>query len=173
MRPHAGFSYTKQMAAEVEFFGRDFQAATLRYEELLARECDGGGQFYGAVDYRSALGRIYMETDAAKARALLEEVSQAEAQVLKQAPESSGALYRSAAIEAILGRRTLAIEHLRRAFTAGWTDYRSIEADPRFDSLRNEESYSELLKAMKTRVASLRLAATAMLREPSQIRKEP
>ncbi|HMJ06527.1 MAG TPA: tetratricopeptide repeat protein, partial [Chthoniobacterales bacterium] len=171
--PHAGFAYTKQMAAEVEFFGRNFESAAKLYEELLARERDGGGRFYGAVDYRSALARIYMDQDAVKARGLLEEAKEAELQMLERAPECPDALYRTAAIEAIRDRPAAAIDCLRRAFVAGWSEYRSLQADPRFDSLRKQKEFSGLLQEMEARVTSLRLAAAAMLEKENQTRKQP
>ncbi|HEY5075303.1 MAG TPA: protein kinase [Pyrinomonadaceae bacterium] len=159
---HAEFAYTKQMAAEVEFFTRDFPEAAKLYEELLAREANGGGSFYGAASYRSVLGRIRMENDWLKGYDLLEQARQIEHAILKKVPEQPDALYRLAGSEASLGERSQALDHLKRAFNSGWIDYRSLRLDPRFDSLHSEPDFLKLLEMMTARVASLRTAASAV-----------
>jgi len=41
----------------------------------------------------------------------------------------------------------------------GWLDFRSLTFDPRFDSLRHEVKFKELLASMTTQVSSLRRLA--------------
>jgi hypothetical protein len=48
---------------------------------------------------------------------------------------------------------------LSAAITEGWIDFRSLTFDPRFDSLRNEVRFKELIASMTTQVASLRRLA--------------
>ena len=47
-----------QVAAQVEFFSASFERAKELYLKLLKSDVKGGGSFYGAVTYQSALGRI-------------------------------------------------------------------------------------------------------------------
>src|SRR4029077_7489730 len=165
---HSEFAYSKQMAAKVEFWGRNFPEAARLYGELFAREAGGGGCFYGCVSYRSALGRIRMEENPLEGRRILEEASQIEQDLLQKAPESADVLYRLAAIEASLGKTDSAIDHLKSAFRSGWIYYRSARSDPRFDSLQTNPDFSELVEAMATQVASLRMAAIRMVKETTK-----
>ncbi len=160
---HPEFAYTKQMAGEVEFFCRRFADATQLYEDLFAREPEGGGDFYGAPSYRSVLGRIRMDTDEREGRALLEEARKQENAILTTSPARADALYRLASIEASLNEREQAIGSLDRAFAAGWIDYRTLRLDPRFDALHSEPAFETLLATMATRVTALRTAASAVL----------
>jgi tetratricopeptide (TPR) repeat protein/tRNA A-37 threonylcarbamoyl transferase component Bud32 len=169
---HPEFTYNKQMAAEVEFFARDFAQASKLYEELFMRETGGGGDFYGEVTYRSALGRIRMESDPKQGRQLLEEARKIDQEVLQRAPHHPDALYRLAAIEASLGERELALDYLTRAFRAGWIDCRSPRLDPRFDSLRSDKRFLEILEEMNGKVTSLRTAALAVVNDPANTTQE-
>src|SRR2546423_5905055 len=47
-----------QVAVQIAFFSRNYEPAKELYVKLLKSDADGGGSFYGAVTYRSALGRI-------------------------------------------------------------------------------------------------------------------
>jgi hypothetical protein len=47
-----------QVAAQIEFFARNYAAAEELYAKLAKGDEQGGGSFYAAVTYQSALGRI-------------------------------------------------------------------------------------------------------------------
>src|SRR4051812_3974712 len=47
------YVFSEQMAAQVEFFSRNFGEAEKLYQELTAKDPNGGGSFYGAVSYQS------------------------------------------------------------------------------------------------------------------------
>lgn len=149
--------YSKQMVAQVEFFARNFSQAEKLYKELAVRDADGGGAFYGAISFQSALGRLRLtQGDEEKGKEILERALDKETQALRSAQAHPETLYRVAAIESSLGKIDDAIIHLRAASLCGWLDYRSMNADPRFDLLREDNRYKELSEAMRTRVATLK-----------------
>jgi tetratricopeptide (TPR) repeat protein len=151
------FTFSEEMAAQVEFFSRNFPDAERLYQELAAKDPSGGGGFYGAVGYQSALGRLRLAAGDEKAgNAILEEALNKELAGLRSAANHPEILYRLAAIESSLGRIEPALEHLRAATNAGWIDYRSLDLDPRFDALRSDRRYQEIYGSMTRRVASLR-----------------
>jgi tetratricopeptide (TPR) repeat protein len=75
----------------------------------------------------------------------------------KRAPNNPDALYGLAAIESSLGQREEALRHLDKAVDAGRLDYRSLELDPRFDSLHEDPRFRAVCQKMADRVSSLRL----------------
>lgn len=164
---HRDFTNAAQMAAQVEFFARNFAEAEKLYGRLYEQE-PGGVASYGAISFASALGRIRMESDPVAGRELLESALQNQQRVMREAPSEPAALYCLAAIAASLGRNDAALGHLQAAVAAGWIDYRSMRLDPRFDSLRGEPLYSQLQDAMVDRVAWLRKQVPAhMLAVPA------
>jgi serine/threonine protein kinase len=163
--PHyPDFAVAKEVAAMVEFFGRNFAAATQLYIELAQADPLGGGrgQFYGAIDYRSALGRLKIESnDKTGGRELLQQsVLSSKAQLLN-APDDFLLLYHLAAAEASLGETAASLEHLRSAVGAGWVDYRSAQLDPRFDSVSRDPQFQNILSELAASVATLRRRSPA------------
>lgn len=153
---YAGFGYTAQMTAQLEFFRRNFVEAEGLYLELTRSDPGGGGNFYGAVSYRSALGRLRQALgDVDGGKVILEAEDAKEALALASSPRHPEILYRLAAIKASLGDIQSAVDYLRRAFEAGWIDYRSLDIDPRFDAIREDPRYRNLSEAMAARVAAL------------------
>ncbi len=156
---YTDFSYTAQMAAEVEFFSRNFAEAEKMYAELYRRDPAGGGSFYGSVSYASALGQIKMTRDRTAAIELLTNARATETTLLEAGDEDPHTSYRLAAIEASLGDKTSAVDHLQRALDAGLIDYRSLEMDPRFDLIRGEQAYQEIIEKLTARTGFLRALA--------------
>jgi serine/threonine protein kinase/tetratricopeptide (TPR) repeat protein len=161
---------SEEMAAQVEFFSRNFPDAERLYDELASKDPNGGGAFYGCVSYQSALGYLRLTRNDKSGREVLEEARKKELANLKEAPYALAALYTLAAIESTLGEKESALKHLEEAAGAGWIDFRSLGLDPRFDVLHGLKDFSDLLDAMKNKVASLRGAVSTVI-EP-QIRKE-
>jgi tetratricopeptide (TPR) repeat protein/TolB-like protein len=148
---------TDQMTAQIEFFARDFPAAEQLYRNLAENNADGGGEYYGAVTYESALGRARQALgDNRGAKALLDLCREKEAADLDRAPENPEAAYRLAAVEASLNMREAALDHLRRAATSGWIDYRSLNLDPRFDYLRENPAFQMIVNNLSAKVAEMR-----------------
>ncbi|HEX8897283.1 MAG TPA: hypothetical protein VF751_01185, partial [Chthoniobacterales bacterium] len=145
-----------QVAAQIEFFDRKFTAAEELYEKLAKSDAHGGGSFYGAITYQSALGRIRQVLGDNDADALLRESLEKETAVLNRQPGNPEAAYRVAAVEASLNSIEPALRHLQQAIALGWLDYRSLQRDPRFDSLRNNPELATLIDGLSAKVAELR-----------------
>ena len=147
------FLSSEQMAAQVEFFTRNFDGAAKLYEGLAAGNPDGGKEFYGAVSYKSALGRLRLAArDKKSGRRILQEALKQELETFRSAPQSPGIPYRIAAIQSSLGAVESAIENLRMAGTLGWVDYRSMELDPRFDTVSEDPRFRSIVQAIQTKV---------------------
>ena len=154
LRPDHGGS--GDMTAQVEFFSRRFGAAKERYAKLESGTPGGGGSFYGAVSFRSALGRAKQALgEEPEARALLEDCLAKERAIVEREPENPEAAYRLAAVEASLGMSEASFAHLRRAVALGWADYRSLSLDPRFDLLRGPE-FQTIVDELSAKVADMR-----------------
>lgn len=146
-----------QVAAQVELFSRKYAAAKELYSKLIKSDERGGGTFYGAVTYQSALGRIGQELgDPEEGARLLNEALVTEMAAFKLQPQNPEAAYRLAAVEACLGKTDAALDHLRQAISVGWLDYRSLRQDPRFDSLRSNPELETLIDGLSAKVAELR-----------------
>ena len=67
-----------------------------------------------------------------------------------------------AAISAIEGHTTEALDWLDKGYRAGWKDARLLDLDPFFASVRREPAYLSLAASMRQDVAEMRKrAATA------------
>ncbi|MEY2499470.1 MAG: eukaryotic-like serine/threonine-protein kinase, partial [Verrucomicrobiota bacterium] len=151
---------TDQIAAQIEFFARDFKAANQLYANLARTDADGGGSFFGAITYKSALARIKQDLgDTEGARALLTDCRARESAAVAREPANPEAAYRLAAVEASLGMTEAAFDHLRSAVRFGWIDYRSLNLDPRFDSLRRNPEFETTVKTLSAKVAEMRAQA--------------
>ncbi len=149
-----------QIAAQIEFFDRKFSAAQELYEKLAKTDAHGGGSFYGAITYQSALGRIKQElNDNTGATALLRDSLDRETANLNRQPSNPEAAYRVAAVEASLNLSEAALRHLQQAIAMGWLDYRSLQRDPRFDRLRTNPELATLIDGLSAKVAELRSKA--------------
>jgi tetratricopeptide (TPR) repeat protein/tRNA A-37 threonylcarbamoyl transferase component Bud32 len=139
---HPDSVYPRQMAAQIEFFSRNFSEAAKLYEDLLRTDPAGGSHFYGATSYQSVLGRILSrDSDQEARRTLLAAAAEKEREALTIAFDHPEPLYRLAAIEASQNRIEDAIGHLIAAKNAGWLDYQSMRLDPRFDSIRLDSRF--------------------------------
>jgi len=156
-RNHNELADMAQVAAQVEFFSRSYSAAKELYSKLMSSDAEGGGSFYGAVTYKSALGRINqaLGVDDEATRLLHDELA-VDTAAFRLQPRNSEAAYRLAAVEACLNQTDAAMEHLRQAVALGWLDYRSLQRDPRFDSLRTEPELDTLIDGLSAKVAELR-----------------
>lgn len=149
--------YTDQLAAQIEFFARDFKATEKLYDSLAEKSVEGGGSYYGAVTYNSALGRARQALgDNKGAKLILDVCLKKEAAALDRAPDNPEAAYRLAAVEASLDMPEAALDHLGRATTSGWLDYRSLTLDPRFDSIRENPAFQTIVSDLSAKVADMR-----------------
>jgi serine/threonine protein kinase/tetratricopeptide (TPR) repeat protein len=146
----------KQMLAQIEFFDRHFRDAEVLYEELTRRDPEGGGRFYGNLSHVSALGWLRMaKGNDTESRSFLRACLEKEKKLASATPNNADALYRLAALESSLGEVDAALQHLRDAVEHGYLDYRSTAIDPRFDRMRNDLQFREILETTKSRVTEL------------------
>jgi tetratricopeptide (TPR) repeat protein len=146
-----------QVAAQLEFFSRNYAPAEELYSKLVKSDSQGGGSFYGAITYQSALGRLKQTLgQKSEAERLLRESLTAEIAAFNLQPRNPEAVYRLAAVEACLNQTDAALQHLQQAIALGWLDYRSLQRDPRFDSLRTNPELDTLIDGLSAKVAELR-----------------
>jgi tetratricopeptide (TPR) repeat protein len=151
------FEFASQMTAQSHFFSRRFREAMAVYSALAQKDPDGGGNFYGAISYQSALGWLHLGAGEKElGRNILNAALQHELAALKAAPRHPEILYRTAAIESALGLRNSSLDHLRAAAAEGWIDFRSLGLDPRFDAVRAAPKFKQISESIATKVASLR-----------------
>jgi tetratricopeptide (TPR) repeat protein len=154
-----------RLAAEIEFFGRLFGQAEELYKKLELADRGGGGWFYGAITYRSALGRIRQALgDIDGATVILRAELAKEAALLARQPENAEAAYRLAGVEASLGLVDGSLEHLGQAIRLGWIDYRSLKLDPRFDALRARPELEGIIEDVAAKVGKMNLEAGSQTR---------
>lgn len=165
-RQYPQHSYSEQMVALVAFFSRRWQEAETLYQNLLASDPTGGGRFYGAISYKSALARIRLQkNDHQGATSLLASARADEEVILRDAPHDTEALYRLAAINSCQANEQVALGELASACGQGWIDYRSAQLDPRFDGISGNPQFNDLLQMLAKNVADLR--QTTIARNPA------
>ena len=152
---HRDYGFAQQMAAQVEFFSGNFAEAERLYVDLAEQDPSGGGSFYGALSYDSALGRLKQIAGNQSGETILKRCLATEKATLALAPDHPEVLYRVAAIESSLGDIESSLVHLRASAAAGWLDYRSLALDPRFDALRQDARFQQLLNMMRHSVERL------------------
>jgi tetratricopeptide (TPR) repeat protein/tRNA A-37 threonylcarbamoyl transferase component Bud32/TolB-like protein len=161
LRQYTDSTLALQMAAEVEFFARNYRAAEMLYEELSVKDPTGGGAFYGRLPYDFALGWLrFIQSDGGSDKEALRTCLDNQKQRLETAPRDPDLLYRLAATESALGEVDAALKYLRSAFEQGCADYRLLAIDPRFDAVRAHKDYVSIVQAMVTRVEFLRQSRT-------------
>ncbi|HEV2806492.1 MAG TPA: protein kinase [Chthoniobacterales bacterium] len=166
---YQNFELARQMGAQVEFFTGHHQEAIELYEALQKNAPDGGGQFYEALSFKSALGTLLLRTGRSdEGRELLQTRLATLLAQLKAASRNSQMLYEAAAIESALGSKDNAVKYFVRAAASGWTEYRSALIDPRFENIRTEKEFRDAIDAIRQKVASLREGAINWSRSPAK-----
>jgi serine/threonine protein kinase/tetratricopeptide (TPR) repeat protein len=147
----------KAIAAQIEFFARNFYEAERLYEQLASTDAHGGGAFYGAMSYQSALGRAKQALgDVRIGNKILQGCWVTETTVVEREPENPEGFYRLAAVESSLAMVDRSLRHLREAARLGWIDYRSLAMDPRFDGLRQKPEFRAILHDLSAELANMR-----------------
>jgi tetratricopeptide (TPR) repeat protein len=152
-----GRGESSEIAAQIEFFDRKFDVAIELYRNLNRANPNGGGSFYGAVTYCSAAGRAKQALgETSQAKRVLEECLTKERANAEREPDNPEAAYRLAAVEASLGLTEASLSNLSKAVALGWVDYRSLNLDPRFDSLRGNPALRTIINDLSARMADMR-----------------
>lgn len=158
--PVAGDGLT-EISAQIEFFDRKFDAAVELYRTLNKAHPNGGGSSHGAVTYCSAVGRAKQGLgEMGEAKRLLEECLTKERANAEREPDNPEPLYRLAAVEASLGMTEASLSHLQQSVIFGWVDYRSLNLDPRFDSIRGSPAFQAIVSDLAAKVAEMRSKTT-------------
>ena len=146
----------RQLIAQIEFFVRNFDEAARLFGELDRTQTEPADNFYGALDFRSALGRVQQaKGDFKTATKTLQSAKKISEQTLSTSRHGA-ALYRMAAVQSCLGQTDESIDYLKRAINAGWSDARSPRLDPRFDGVAKDPRFFEILAALLDKMATLR-----------------
>jgi tetratricopeptide (TPR) repeat protein len=137
------------MAAQIEFFSRNFGRAESLYSEVMKADHAGGvryyGSVYGSVRFLSAIGFIHAATGLADGKALLNNALKLDEKELRAAPDNPSLLYSLAADYAALGEGASSLKTLESAIQAGWIDFRSMTLDPRFDAVRTTPRFQQAI----------------------------
>ena len=76
--------------------------------------------------------------------------------------------YRLAGLQSSLDKKEEALDSLQASFAMGRLDYRSLQLDPQFDSVRSSLRFQVVKKAMEAKVMELRSAAIAHVEEVTE-----
>ncbi|HEY2680830.1 MAG TPA: FlgO family outer membrane protein [Candidatus Udaeobacter sp.] len=131
------------IAAQIEFFSRNFGRAEQLYAELMKGDHAGGVDYHGSVRFLSATGFIHAMIVTADGKALLNEARTLDQKELTTAPDNPARLYSLAANYAALDDEISSLNALESAIAAGWIDYRSMTLDPRFDAVRATSRFEQ------------------------------
>jgi tetratricopeptide (TPR) repeat protein len=150
-----------QLEALIELFARNYSAAEQLYQKIAEdpQAHSATPLAFAAVSHESALARLLqLRGEEKAAREMLERSGDA----LNAGTADGRAVplmarhYRAAALESCLGKTDAAIDNLRKAVAAGWLDVRALELDPRFDELRGDLRFAEVIESLHAKIAELR-----------------
>ena len=78
---------------------------------------------------------------------------------LADAADSSILFVQNAAVYALQGQGSSALDELDRGYAAGWRDGRTLAIDPFFTSVRSEPRFTQVLSRIESGVAAMRARA--------------
>jgi serine/threonine-protein kinase len=118
--------------------------------------------------FRTLLGLVlHRRGELAGAAALWQEALAADNADLAKGYDNPDRPLEIAAIHAIRGETTAALDWLDRGYEAGWRDYRNTRRDPFFAGLRSDDRFRALLARMESDVRTMerraRLAQDTLL----------
>ncbi len=147
-----------RMLAFIEFFSRNFSEAQRLYAQLVQSDRLGGADFTEAVRFLSALGYVerLSSKDKSEGERLLQEAIALDEKDIISEPNNPNRLYSLAADLAGLGRVEEAIATLRKAVEAGWNDHHSLALDPRLDSIRQTQTFKDILVSLTQKVEQMK-----------------
>lgn len=106
---------------------------------------------------RTVLGFAHTEGgDPSRGRKLLAAAEREDRQALQAGGSFGGLYYDLASIYAARGETGRALDWLERSYRAGWLQHEFLDVDPLMDSLRGEDRFAEVSRAMKRNVREQR-----------------
>jgi tetratricopeptide (TPR) repeat protein len=169
------FSHAVQIRAEAAFLMRDYHRAEELFRSLAEGQagCSSRGA-YGVVTCDSALGTIrYRSSDIQAGEAMLRSALATARQRNAERPADARAVYLVAALEATLGLRHEALQHLEEAFARGWVDYRLTSIDPRFDLIAADPRFTKIISDTAERIDAMRRSIPEQKQQQSEQTKSP
>jgi serine/threonine protein kinase/tetratricopeptide (TPR) repeat protein len=126
---------------------------------LLARAAEA--PFHNAP-YRVKLAHAYHLQHAgstSEAAKIFDEIAAANRKSLLAGADWPIVFMENAAVHALRGESTAALDELDRAYAAGWRDGRTLAIDPLFTSVRSEPRFKQMLARIEADVAAMRARA--------------
>jgi len=144
--------------AEVATFAGALDAPEI-VSSLFQRTADG---LFHSAPYPVKLAHAYYlgrGGDTARAGKLFDEILAANQKALTAGADWPMVFMQNAAVHALRGEPTAALDELDRAYQAGWRDGRLLAIDPFFESVRSEPRFRDMLSRIEADVAAMRARA--------------
>jgi Flp pilus assembly protein TadD len=149
---------TQIVRAEVTTFAGSSDAPQI-VRALVERAADA--QLHNAPYPVKLVHAYYLQRAGATADAtrILNEVAAANREALLSGVDWPMVFVQDAAVHALRGETTAALDDLDRAYAAGWRDGRTTAIDPLLASLRTEPRFQQVLSRIQSDVAAMRARA--------------
>jgi len=145
---------TLNFAADVALMQGDHPRAKRLYERALTLGPDSRN-FYRARRVKTGLGfTLWMAGERETAQRLFNERRAIRIQEFADDLNAWGPPYELAAIQAVLGQRSEALDWLGRAVDRGWREPHLAESDPLLVGLRQKGTFSEVLDSARKTIAA-------------------
>jgi len=144
--------------AEIETFAGPPDAPD-HVASLVERAADA---LFHTAPYPAKLAHAYhlhRRGASADARKILDQVLATNRRALADGADWSNLFMQNAAVYALQGQGSSALDELDRAYAAGWRDGRTLAIDPFFTSVRSEPRFTQLLSRIESDVAAMRARA--------------
>jgi hypothetical protein len=126
---------------------------------LLKRAADG---LFHTAPYPVKLAHAYhlqRAGAAPEAAAILDEILAANRKSVLAGADWPMMFVQNAAVHALRGQSTAALDELDRAYAAGWRDERTLSIDPLLVSVRSEPRFRQILSRIEADVTAMRARA--------------
>ncbi len=154
------------LKAQIALFSGDYSEAELLYRRLLTMKREGFVHYFSSISYLSALGYLRCRAgDRLEGERYLVDA----ATLHLEDSEGPQAIYDLAAIRSIQGRTEEALGLLQQAISSGWMDYRATHLDPRFEALRGQTAFQQMLEALKGHVEQMKNESDILCLKPLSI----
>jgi len=145
----AGNNYVDQLASDFFLFSRDFNEALKHFQKIKNM----------SFDQKIALSfLLYRKWGKAWATPILEEIITSKLERIAEGGDiSSLTRLNLSKAYSVIGDKESAIQWLEDSVSKGWTHYKLIEIDPRFDIIREDPRYQAQIESMKLIISRERI----------------